>query len=46
MVLGFGPDYAVGSLYYYYVVELNFSLGLGIAADLISWESLSVEFEF
>ena len=31
-----------------FTVESNFSLGigLGLADDLISWESLSVEFEF
>ena len=28
------------------VLNSNSSLGLGIAVDLISWESLAVEFEF
>ena len=28
------------------LLNSNSSLGLGIAVDLISWESLAVEFEF
>ena len=28
------------------LVDSNSSIGLGLAVDLISWESLAVEFEF